>query len=191
MSTNIVIGLDFSMSSPGICVNYGDVYTLHYLTQKKKLEGYIAPNVTGYPYPVDYSCNEERFHNIAKWVLSVVGICHPDNTIINIEGYAFAASGIIAQIAEATSVTKQILYHNGYKFNLIAPTSVKKSFTGSGRADKELMYKHFVEKTGFKLNDLFKTKSEKIGSPVSDMVDAYALSCYSVESTVNEPVVIV
>lgn len=191
MSNKIKVGIDFSMSSPGICIQYPDRYELHYLTSKKKFEGYIAGGTYGHAYP-EYTSNEERFYKISLWVLDVLKECDPQLTEINIEGYAFAASGVITLIAEATGCTKQALYHKGYKFNLIAPTSVKKHFTGLGRADKDVMYQHFVEKTGFKLNGIFKSKSDKVGSPVSDMVDAYALSLYqSSDSTISEPVVII
>ena len=48
---------------------------------------------------------------------------------------------------------------------------VKKGATGKGNADKDKMYEAFVNETKIDLKKIFDT--EKVGNPISDIVDSY------------------
>ena len=40
MNSKAIVGIDYSTSSPCICINVGDEYDFHYLTKVKKLAEY-------------------------------------------------------------------------------------------------------------------------------------------------------
>jgi hypothetical protein len=63
------------------------------------------------------------------------------------------------------------LLENGYGYNTVVPSVVKKGATGKGNADKVMMYESFVKETKIDLKKLFNT--EKVGNPISDIVDSY------------------
>ena len=99
------------------------------------------------------------------------------------EGYAFGANGKVFNIAEATSVIKQMLYHAGYKIHLIEPNVNKKLATGKGNANKFGMLDAFNAKhQGFELIKCFDGISaitdKKIPAPITDIIDAYWLCQY-------------
>ena len=52
---------------------------------------------------------------------------------------------------------------------------MKKFFTGKGNANKDLMYESFVEKTGLDVRSDLDYSKKTLGSPVADIVDAYAI----------------
>jgi len=54
-----------------------------------------------------------------------------------------------------------------------SPSTVKKTFSGNGRATKDIMHEAFLEKTGVSLSNIIGKKPKD--SPVSDLVDSYAM----------------
>ena len=50
--------------------------------------------------------------------------------------------------------------------------------TGKGNASKDLMYESFLQDTGVPLSQFMKMDSEKIKSPLSDIVDAFYICKY-------------
>jgi len=80
------IGIDYSLSSPGICVNtseeefrYEDC-KFYYLTNTKKYEGTFKEKIAfgtsaveyiGTPHK-PYSSEPERYNNIASWVIDII-----------------------------------------------------------------------------------------------------------------------
>ena len=94
-----------------------------------------------------------------------------DNVTIGLEDYAMGAKGRVFAIGENTGILKYKL--RGYSLSTYPPTVVKKFATDKGNANKELMYETFTEETGVDLKDFFPSKSEKIGNPISDIIDSY------------------
>lgn len=171
------IGIDYSMTSPCVCINNGNVFSFHYLTDKKKYTGIIHTNnpkftITGYSHK-PYKNNTERFNNIAIWVLSLL---KPHDTI-QLEGYAMGVTkGVVFNIGELTGILKLRLWENGYIIDNIAPTANKKSATGKGNANKDSMNDAFLLETKMDLLALF--NCNKVANPVSDIVDSYYLCNY-------------
>jgi len=174
---SVLIGIDYSMTSPGVTVFSGDManpmiadFTFHFITSKKRLIGkFLKGKIIGHDYP-EWKTPEERFDLLSEWAVSVIpGAVEK----VILEGYAFGAKGsALFQIGENTGVLKNKLYHESIKIKTVAPTSVKKHATGSGRASKDDMYDAFYESTGINLCSVLDV-TKKDSNPVSDIVDSY------------------
>ena len=199
------IGIDYSLSSPGVCVNtsegefnYEDC-TFYFLTNTKKFDatfkekmafGSTAVEYIGTPHQ-PYTNEPERYSQIADWVVDIIKkhtkeyqIKHkyfywPGNPIINIEDYSFGSTGRVFHIAENLGLLKyKLKMECGWDYNLIPPSVIKKFATGKGNANKELMLDAFEKDTGTNLAQVFDTTSK---SPVSDVADAYFICKYTAE----------
>ena len=118
-----------------------------------------------------YDGDCERYDSISDWVLRVT----TGSDQIGLEGYAYNATGRVFNIAENTGVLKYKLYQAGIPVEVIEPTKVKKTFTNKGNADKELMYEFFVNETGIRLQEEITPNKTLLGSPITDIVDSYAI----------------
>ncbi|MGA0152576.1 MAG: hypothetical protein ACO3LG_02925, partial [Ilumatobacteraceae bacterium] len=88
-------------------------------------------------------------------------------------------------IAENCGLLKYLLWKEGYKYTTAAPTVIKKYATGKGNADKQKMYEAFYENTQLDLISIF-SKTGRLTSPVTDIVDAYYLTCYMHDSIIEK-----
>jgi hypothetical protein len=154
----------------------------YYLTNTKKFEGMMLPNVMGDIHD-DYLCDQQRYENIASWVMSIIAPLPRKGLYILIEDYAFAAKGRVFALAENCGLLKYLLYKEGYQFFTVPPSVIKKHATQKGNADKQKMHDAFKELTEVDLGTLFwgpkgVRHEGKLLSPVTDIVDAYYLSHY-------------
>jgi Holliday junction resolvasome RuvABC endonuclease subunit len=169
--------VDYSMTSPCVCINNDNIFSFHYLTDKKKYTGIIQTNdpkfiIQGHAHK-PYVNNIERFNNIASWVLSLL----KTDDEIKLEGYAMGITkGLVFNIGELTGILKLRLWENNYTIESIAPTANKKAATGKGNANKDAMFNAFLLETKLDLLSLF--NCNKVGNPISDIVDAYYLCNY-------------
>ena len=174
--TKTIIGIDYSLTSPAVCINDGNLM-FYYLTNKKKWIGKQSENIIGYEHD-DWTDPIERFKNISDFVFKVISK-HISPTIgyrsiknIFIEGYSYGSKGQgLFQIAENCGILKYRLQEQNLPYETVVPSVVKKGATGKGNADKDMMYEAFVKETKIDLKKLFDT--EKVGNPVSDIVDSY------------------
>ena len=161
-----IIGIDYSLTSPAVCVNGKKFY---YLTNKKKWQVKISEDIIGYAHK-DWTDPIQRFTYISDFVFDL--LFKENNPEIFIEGYSFGSKGQgLFQIAENCGILKYRLLEKGYSYNTVVPSVVKKGATGKGNADKDKMYEAFVKDTKIDLKKLFDT--EKVGNPISDIVDSY------------------
>ena len=173
----MIVGVDYSMTSPCVCINNNNIFSFHYLTDKKKYTGIIQTNninftIQGYPHK-PYLNNIERFNNIANWVLSLLN----KNDTIKLEGYAMGITkGLVFNIGELTGILKLRLWENNYNIESIAPSANKRFATGKGNANKDIMFNAFLSETKLDLLSLF--NCNKVVNPISDIVDAYYLNKY-------------
>ncbi len=191
------IGIDYSLSSPGICVNtseeefrYEDC-KFYYLTNTKKYEGTFkekmafgtsAVEYIGAPHR-PYSSEPERYNNIANWAIDIIKLYGDAKTGINrikptiqIEDYSFGSTGRVFHIAENLGLLKyKLKIECGWDYTLLAPSVIKKFATDKGNANKEIMLSAFQEDTGVNLVELFESNAK---SPISDVVDAYFICKY-------------
>jgi hypothetical protein len=191
MSTNIfkintsmnqsefVAGIDYSLCGPAICISdmkepfdfYGCQF--HFLTNIKKYAIKIKQNIIGETF-LDYNQEIQRYETIADWAADKVSGC----SRIGLEGYAYSATGKVFNIAENTGVLKYKLYQLSLPVDVFSPSVIKKFATGKGNASKDLMYESFLQDTGVPLSQFMKMDSEKIKSPLSDIVDAFYICKY-------------
>lgn len=175
------IGIDYSLTSPGITILENDKnFKMFFLSTKKKFQTKLSNELNGYVYP-DWTTDIERYTYLANWVLSIIKDCY--NPVIYIEGYSYGSTGMrLFQIAENCAVLKYILNINGYNFQSIAPSANKKYLSGKGNANKELMCQSFINKTGLKLHEHFNSSKIDV-SPVNDLVDSYSLASLAYSNT--------
>ena len=60
--TKTIIGIDYSLTSPAVCVNNGELH-FYYLTNKKKWTGLMNDRIIGYEHE-DWNDPIKRFKNI-------------------------------------------------------------------------------------------------------------------------------
>jgi len=191
------IGIDYSLSSPGICVNtseeefrYEDC-KFYYLTNTKKYEGTFKEKIAfgtsaveyiGTPHR-PYNSEPERYNNIANWAIDIIKLYGDAKTGINrikptiqIEDYSFGSTGRVFHIAENLGLLKyKLKIECGWDYTLLAPSVIKKFATDKGNANKEIMLSAFQGDTGVNLAELFESSAK---SPISDVVDAYFICKY-------------
>ena len=190
------IGIDYSLSSPGVCINtsngefkYEDC-SFYYLTGTKKYDNTFKDNDvcfvgTGHKL---YTSEPERYNNIADWVIDIIKshikeyqiekklFYWPGNPIIQIEDYSYGSTGRVFHIAENLGLLKyKLKMECGWDYTLLPPSVIKKFATDKGNANKDLMLEAFEKNTGVNLELLFDTKSK---SPITDVADAYFICKY-------------
>lgn len=174
----IFIGIDYSLTCPCVAVsrnkNFSDSF-FHFRSDQKKVLGQ-TDNILGDEHE-EYMCDQERYENLASWVVSIVAPFKNEEHYILIEDYSFGSKGRVFNLAENCGLMKYLLYKNGYKFFTVPPTVVKKYATGKGNADKQKMYDAFYELTGVDLISKY-SNTGKLSSPVTDIVDAFYLTHY-------------
>ena len=195
------IGIDYSLSSPGVCINtseeefrYEDC-KFYYLTNTKKYQGTFkekmafgtsAVEYIGTPHKT-YSSEPERYNNIANWAIDIIksqpqlmiGKLWEKHPIIQIEDYSFGSTGRVFHIAENLGLLKyKLKIECGWDYTLLAPSVIKKFATDKGNANKELMLGAFQEDTGVNLELLL---DSSVKSPITDIADAYFICKYQAE----------
>jgi hypothetical protein len=192
------IGIDYSLSSPGVCVNTSDGEfkyedcTFYFLTNTKKYDAtFCRPFVTNVRYigtqHKPYSSEPERYSQIADWVIDIIksqsqlmiGKLWEKKPIIQIEDYSYGSTGRVFHIAENLGLLKyKLKMECGWDYTLLPPSVIKKFATDKGNANKEMMLHAFEKDTGTNLAQVFDTTSK---SPVSDVADAYFICKYTAE----------
>jgi hypothetical protein len=190
------IGIDYSLSSPGVCVNtsegefrYEDC-SFYFLTGTKKYDNTFKDNDVRYVGTGHklYTSEPERYNNIADWAIDIIKshikeyqikeklFYWPGNPTIQIEDYSYGSTGRVFHIAENLGLLKyKLKMECDWDYTLLPPSVIKKFATDKGNANKELMLEAFEKDTGVNLEVLFDTKSK---SPISDVADAYFICKY-------------
>ena len=173
-----VAGIDYSLTSPAICVAKiidnevkFENCKFHFLKQNKSHKS-LGKVFLAYDYP-EYTDDIDRFSKLASWTIECIRWYDGRVNKVYLEDYAFAATGRVFNIAENTGILKKQLREAGFKYTTIPPTVIKKHVTGKGNANKDLMYETFLSETQVDLRGQLSPKSTKISNPVSDIVDAY------------------
>ena len=166
-----VIGIDYSLTSPAISIDNGALM-FFYLTSKKKWSMTMNDTIVGEAHK-EYKTDIERFKNISDFAINVIQSTH--NPYVYIEGYSFGSKGRgVFQIAENCGILK---------YRLEEPSVVKKFATGNGNADKDKMYEAFKKDLKIDLKKIFDT--EKVGNPISDIVDSYYIAKCGADNEFN------
>lgn len=174
---SIVAGIDYSMTSPALCIHDGDTWDFRnckffYMVKKDK-HLVVTDQLKGSIYP-DYSCDPERYDNLSRWALSIIKEYSVEKVFI--ESYSFGSVGRIFQIAENTGALKYQLWKQGLEYDVYPPTVIKKFGCGKGNADKAKMWEAFKEETQYNIFNILGQEEAKNWNPVSDIVDAYFIA---------------
>ena len=176
------MGIDYSLTSPAICINNNGEFMFYYLTSKKKYIGQMSKNIIGYEHQ-EYDTPIKRFSQISDWVINRINRLEFFKDLkVYIEGYSFGSKGQgIFQIAENCGILKYRLQELKFHYETVVPSVVKKGATGKGNADKDMMYEAFVKETKIDLKKIFDT--EKVGNPISDIADSYFIQKVGYENS--------
>lgn len=171
---SIVAGIDYSMTSPAICIHNGaewhhDNCTFLYLVKREK-NLVTRGQFYGELYP-EWLADPQRYDKLATW--SLKHLKANGCTRAWIEGYALGATGRVFQIAENTGHLKYKLWSEKIKYDTFPPSVIKKLATGKGNANKEKMLESFLAETNIDIRRILDIHSEKQWNPISDIVDAY------------------
>lgn len=181
-------GIDYSITSPAICIHYGDLeFSIKnckflFLTKTKKFSGFdwrkgrCPLSIQGKSHSTSKK-SMKRFTWIANEFIRFIIENDTDRDGIGIEDYSFGSRGKVFNIAENTGILKYKLLKNAYGYSLYAPKSIKKFAVGNGNATKEMMVDKFIEETKIDLMGILGTKNKK-SSPLTDLVDAYFICKY-------------
>ena len=179
----IIVGIDYSLTSPCVCVSRDKTFSnsfFYYLNDRKSVQG-VCHNIFGDQHE-EYLTDQERYENIAEWVLTILADFEKKDVVVMIEDYSFGSKGKVFNLAENCGILKYMLYKAGYRFFTVPPTVVKKFATGKGNATKDKMYGKFVEETEIDLHKII-SPTTKLGSPTTDIVDAWYIARYMHELT--------
>lgn len=171
------VGIDYSIGGPSMTIlsddNSFEKSKIYFLTSIKKYADNWG-NITGQLHNESYKNNIERYSNNADYFVDKLDT----DCFVTIEDYALGIMqrGLIFNLAECTSILKYKLYTKNIPFKVISPSDVKKRFTSSGKSDKLKMYDAFFERTNNDLKAKIGYMKDKIESPVSDIVDSFAIS---------------
>lgn len=172
------VGIDYSMTSPAICVHRGSEWsiancTFHFFSPTKNSKPPTVDWLIQYDRHEAASCSELRFDRLSRWAIDVIKPTAPD--LVCVEGYAMGASGQVFHIGENAGLLKHKLWKEGLAFITPAPTALKKFATGKGSAKKEDMEAAFRQETSIDFRALL-NQSAKSWNPSSDIIDAYYLA---------------
>ena len=182
----MIVGIDYSMSSPAICVCAGDFKYENckflFVTRTKKYAQPYNSQITGEPLG-EFKDNIERFAMLSEITYDFIFANFPENETdedvsIGLEGYAMGARGQLFNIGENTGILKhRLCYIEDWNIDIHSPSTIKKFATGKGNAKKEDMYETFINETGVNLSDLIEQSVDpKVSSPISDIVDAFYIA---------------
>ena len=172
----VIAGIDYSMTSPAICIHKGKEWSLdnckfYFRTDKKTFE---LKTSRFHSSLIDkWTCNEERFAQGAEWARSILSAEKPER--VTLEGYAMGAKGLVFHIGENTGQLKQVLWQLKLPFDVPAPSAIKKFATGKGNANKEKMEEAFLAETGFDMRPIL-LQTKLSFTPSADIIDAYYMA---------------
>jgi Holliday junction resolvasome RuvABC endonuclease subunit len=189
MKKMIVVGIDYSLTSPCVCIARDKTFSnsfFYFLNDRKTVQGKFH-NILGEQHE-EYLTDQERYENIASWVMGILADFKKEEVIVLIEDYSFGSKGKVFNLAENCGILKYMLYKAEYKFFTVPPTVVKKYATGKGNATKEKMYEAFLNETFIDLHNII-SPTTKLGSPTTDIVDAWYIARYMIDKHTEKEIV--
>jgi crossover junction endodeoxyribonuclease RuvC len=140
----ITVGLDLSLTHTGFAIVQDDGKVLASGVIKSKLNG---------DKPIDETI---RIVKIAEEIMEKIDQLVPGNgpDLVIIEGLAFLAQGTsLVQLAGLNYLTRILLAEFKWPFVIVAPTSLKKFVTGSGKGEKDMVMMAIYKNYGFEAQD--------------------------------------
>lgn len=178
MQKKIIMGIDPSMRSTGVCVWDGSEYryTVVVANPTKKLLKFVHPKFQALPYtptPVKdktsigkESAITDNIEAVCNAVEKLILIYKPERVVM--EACAFAAGGRVADLSGLNHCLRLMVRKYGIPVYAVPPTTNKLEFTGNGQATKDMMIE------AWKMCDPVANELLEAGK-VDDLADAFAL----------------
>lgn len=180
-----IVGIDYSMTSPCLCLfDTRQKFSFencqfYFLTDTKKYANKFLRNINGEMFET-YSHDTERFDTISEWALNLcIGAAE-----VSIEGYAYNSTGRVFHLAENVGILKHKLYKQAIPLSVIEPSRVKKIATGKGNADKQMMYNAFKVDTQLDLCNVLAQKT--LSNPITDIIDSYYITKILADTKISQ-----
>ena len=173
MNRQFVVGIDYSMTSPSVCVHPTDIdfsfesCVFYNITSVKNL--IPSQQITFETLPV-YLTDAERFETLSNKIIEFLSKFRI--ALVLIEGYSMGSKGMVFNIAENTGILKNKMYRSDIPLATMSPTSIKKCATGKGNAKKDQMEEAFHQLTKCDIKSTI-GQSEKTENPSSDLIDSF------------------
>lgn len=166
----IVIGLDLSINSTGICVNDDGEYTYYIITpHMTKKQKAISGTVLTYVEYQKGDSDEINMMKIGRAIEEMIKKHNPD--LIVLEGVAMGChSRSIVTLSQLNGYIRCICDYLDVNYIAVPPTQWKKQMIGNGQASKDVITHCFEG-----LQPQFKGLRVK----VDDVADSYFLSNYA------------
>lgn len=186
----VLIGIDPSMRSTGICIWTGEEHKYYLIAAKptKKLLKFKHQNLKVIPYnPVEVKNKTAIGKENAK-TDNVATVCHLIEKIlyiykpsrVTVEAIAYGANGRIDELAGLNYCIRLIAKKLDIPVYAVSPTTNKMEFTGNGQATKEMMV------TSWQACDPRAVELCDIGKGPDDLADAYALCHFPKDKLILE-----
>lgn len=195
----IYVGIDYSLTSPAMTILKEDEFYFYsyfdgpenYTFLKRYRNHSILKdkiNVVRYTREKEKVSYMEKERSKMKDYIKVAGMIvldieqmvKDDDFLIGIEGYSYGSRGMsMIDMVQGQTVLRTII-GQAFGFDhlcVFSPSEIKKSFTGKGNADKELMIECFRNE-GIHGNKFFEwVKDTPLDNlkPVDDLVDSYSI----------------
>lgn len=187
----ILGAVDYSLTSPCVAIYNTDKNSFnfnkcifYFLSTKKSMEEYCISNISNIRcllYP-EWKSNEDRYEKLSSWAMSKLAAVE----LIVIEGYSFGSKGrALFNLAENTGILKWKLYKANKRFEIVAPTIIKKYATGKGNASKTILEESFIKQENIDIRKLLKQTNSQF-NPSSDIIDAYYMLKYNYNIIYNK-----
>lgn len=175
----MIIGLDLSINSTGICLREENQDPQYFIIVPKKSKKMVAvDNIK--PYRISHitydKIKDNISHNIRCISNKICDIIKENRTKIKyvvIEDVALRASGrSIIDLTLLNGYVRCMLDELGIEYFTTPPTSWKKEMLGNGMADKELIVYSWA-----KFDPSMSQRMISMNCKADDIADAYFLSC--------------
>ena len=84
--TTVTVGIDYSLTSPCVCVSRDKTFSnsfFYFLNDRKTVQGKVH-NILGEQHD-EYMTDQERYENIASWVMGILADFKKEEIVIIIE----------------------------------------------------------------------------------------------------------
>lgn len=188
----IIVGIDMSKNSPGVCVREGDKLTfLSFIRsiENKRNHAHFsslrACDVKIFMNP--RSTQLKEYLELESWKIEdavllardIVAQLPPDVDKVGMEGFSYGSRGNsgLDIAGYAYCLRKELFEKYGRKMCIFSPASVKKQ-AGKGNAGKDDMKRFFLETSDYSLKanpfwNAFYENEIVNEKPVDDLIDAY------------------
>ena len=183
---NIIIGIDPSLNSTGICINNSknNIYYIIPSKMTKKMSNFKHKRVHFLPYEkqdikgLEYKDKEyaktNNVYNICQNIKTVIKKHKPSMVIMEGVSYGSTGSAALVDLSGLQFAIRMILIDMKVPFVIASPTSVKKFAVANGQAEKDIMIDAW-KRLDKEMNDITEIK-------IDDLADAYFLAHYNFNS---------